>query len=283
MKKFPLALALLTSATLHALPIGNPSAATLLTNGLIWEGHCADPFGTDHNWCNAYSVRIGFYGDYVFNRHLAVAEVHHDKDIEQAEIFTNAGFLALNFWDRMDLFTTFGATNLRINTNNKTFDLGGTGRLALVTETDFSWGVGVRGTIWECGCTQLGGEMQYVRTSPNVDRLTLNGMTSIYPHHHLQTTYQEWQLGVALSHRINQFYPYVGVKWSHCELKMDDAIVNFGTPAVPVNAKLFDLECKKDWGFAVGVTFVKCKTASCTVEGRFGDEKALYVNAQIRL
>ncbi|MCH9627184.1 MAG: Major outer membrane porin [Chlamydiales bacterium] len=265
-------LTVLACGAAYALPVGNPSEASLLCDGLIWEGHCGDPCDPCLNWCDAFSVRVGFYGDYVFNRHMEV-DGRGDPDIEHTEIYTNAGYIAVNFWDRFDVFTTLGATNLCIDTNVSAFRLGDGPRIELETDTDFSWSIGVRGTIWECGCTSLGAEAQYFRARPDISRITGSAQLSEYPN--VDAKYHEWQVGLGISHRINMLVPYLAVKYSRSEFDMTH--VTFQGQNFP------KLQSQQHWGYAVGVSLVDCEKASLTVEGRFGDEKAVYVNAQVRL
>lgn len=275
-------LTFLSCGTAYALPVGNPSDAGLLRNGLVCEGHYADPYDPCLTWLDVYSFRFGFYGDYVFNRHMEIEQDHNDDDIEKTEIFTNAGFIALNFWDRVDLFTTLGMSNIFIDTNNKAFGLGGSGRVELETDTHFSWSVGIRGVIWRCGCTEIGGEAQYFYTKPRVTRVTVNDTSSVYPND-VSALYHEWQIGVGITHRFPLFIPYLAVKWSRSQYKLDEAKISGLTIGEStLTATLYDLEGKKDWGYAAGVSFIVCDKASLTLEGRFTDEKAVYINGQVR-
>lgn len=268
---------LLLATPLAALPVGNPSEASLLCDGLIWEGSCADPCDPCLSWCDAFSFRVGFYGDYVFNRHLKitqdVAPIVVGKKVGHAELFTNAGYLAANLWDRIDLFTTLGASNSLV-----TAPLGSFLISEIETTTAFSWSIGGRATLWECGCTALGIEGQYFRANPRVRRLTLftdTGTASVYPDDTLSFRYQEWQVGLGLSHRIHMFVPYIAVKWAGCRASLRGTLFDGVTnPAT--------LKNDKRWGYAVGVSLVDCKKIALTVEGRFADEKAIYVNGQIR-
>ena len=274
-KLFMTMLSVLACGAVYALPVGNPADASLLCDGLFWEGHCGDPCDPCLTWCDAWSFRIGFYGDYVWNRHMEVDD--HGPDIEQTELFTNAGFIAFNLYDRVDIFGTLGATNIFIDTNATAFHGGIDDRLEIETETHFSWSVGGRATLWECGCTSLGVEGQYFYTKPDVTRVTQAATASVYPgNHQVQAKYREWQVGVGIAHRINMLVPYIAVKWASSQLIFDHAIPGIGTVV------LDNLESKKYFGYAVGVSLVDCEKASLTVEGRFADEKALYVNGQIR-
>lgn len=280
MKKIMIvALSILTQSALTALPVGNPSAASALCDGLLWEGHCGNPCDPCMSWCNAISFRLGFYGDYVFNRHLEIDRNEDNSDLDQTEIYTNAGMLVVNFWDRVDLFGVVGASNLSLQSNASAF----TGTIGdifeLETDTNFSWSAGARATIWECGCTSLGVEAQYFYMNPDVKRISQAATDSIYPNSLIDAKYREWQLGVGVSHRINFFIPYIALKWSHSQLKFDQA--QPGEP-LPTDLTLFNCESKKDWGYAIGLSLVDCEKAMVTVEGRFGDEKALYVSGELR-
>jgi major outer membrane protein len=269
-------LTVLACSSAYALPIGNPSDASLLCDGLFFEGHCGDPCDPCLTCFDALSFRVGFYGDYVFNRHLEIDRNEDSSDIDHTRIVTNAGFIAANFYDRLDFFAALGTTRLNLETNAKAFGGLAGSRFALETESDFSWSLGARGTIWECGCTSLGIEGQYFSTRPHVHTVTLGATESVYPDSIILTKYREWQIGVGISHRINIFVPYMGVKFSRAKFTCDEAL------PVPLPVTLFNTESKKDWGYAIGVSLVDCEKASLTVEGRFGDERALHVNGQIR-
>jgi len=268
----------LACGSTYALPVGNPADASLLCDGIFWEGHCGDPCDPCMSWCNAFSLRIGFYGDYVFDRHMEVNSGEH-PDIEKTSLYTNAGLIVANFWDRFDIFATLGATNLFIDTNVSAFDTDGANvgqRVVIDTETDFSWSTGIRGTIWECGCTTFGFEAQYFYTSPKVSRITRAAQFSLYDE--LSTQYSEWQVGVGIAHRINILTPYIAVKWAHANLELDG-----GPLPAPLNTlDPKDSDSDKLFGYAVGVSLVDCEKASITVEGRWGDERAVHVNGQLR-
>ncbi len=284
-KFFTAAVAAFTSLSVFALPVGNPSEATLLCDGLFCEGHCADPCDPCLTWCDAMSLRFGFYGDYVFNRHLDSNHRHFDADIECTEIFTNAFYFDVNLWDRTDLFLTLGATNLFIETNDSPFynqSMNEGSRLTLESGTDFSWSVGLRTTLWECGSTVLGLEGQYFQTKPHLTRVSLCCDFSNYPSSSVDLFYKEWQIGLGVAHRINILSFYAAIKYAHADLDFNDIRLPVPSESVTDFVTLPTFENEKSVGYAIGVSLIDCEKASVTVEGRFVDEKALYVNAQIR-
>ncbi|MCB1181369.1 MAG: hypothetical protein KDK55_05045 [Chlamydiia bacterium] len=271
-KMFVCFLTLLSSGAAFALPVGNPSSANLVCDGLFFEGSCCkdpccDPCGS---WCDMFNFRVGFWGDYVYNRHLETDSHGAHGDIEDFEIFTNAGIFSVNICDRVDLFTTLGATKMYLSSNVSTFGGPNGTQVKDELDTDFSWSVGMDGVIWECGCTSLGGEFQYFRTCPNVKSIYLGEENGMYPGHNQAIDYNEWQLGLGVSHRINMLIPYAAIKWSHVcvDISGEGTVRKFHN--------------KKHWGYAIGFSLVDCEKGFLTVEGRWADEKAVHFTGQIR-
>lgn len=285
-------LTVLTAGSAFALPVGNPSDASLLCNGLFWEGNCCgDPCDPCGSWCDAFSFRFGFYGDYVFERHLkfkapaALVPVGtHGRVVDHTRINTNAGYLALNICNRFDVFATLGVTRLGLDISGPAILVAAGSRVHLETNSNFSWSVGGRLTLWECGCTALGLEGQYFSWRPNVQRVSgsIAGVAlNINPTgQHLR--WQEWQVGLGISHRINILVPYVAVKYSRAYTSWSGTPDPVLAALIPAFAPGSRFRSQKHWGYAVGVSLVDCGKMDVTAEGRFADEKALYINAQIR-
>ncbi len=59
---------------MYALPIGNPSEASLCTQGVFFGGSNCNTCDPCFCWFDAWSLRLGYYGDFVFNRNLRLAE-----------------------------------------------------------------------------------------------------------------------------------------------------------------------------------------------------------------
>ncbi len=215
--------ALGSASSLQALPVGNPAEPSLMIDGILWEGFGGDPCDPCTTWCDAVSLRLGYYGDYVFDRVLktdvakmfdmgaapTVADTDklqnnptqstprenpaYGKHFQDAEMFTNAAFMALNIWDRFDVFCTLGATNGYLKGNSASFNLVGLfgvkeqtlsaqtlpnvslsqAVVELYTDTAFAWSVGARAALWECGCATLGASFQYAQSKPKVEELNV--------------------------------------------------------------------------------------------------------------
>lgn len=283
-KLFATVLTVLTCGAAYALPVGNPCEANLFTNGVFCESGCCDPCDPCFSWCDAWSLRVGFYGDYVFQRNLEL-DGHDERDINNTELYTNAAYLALNICDRVDVFTTLGATQLHLKLNSNAFGATSAVDSELFFKEDFSWSIGARATLWEYDSFCLGLEGQYFRTRPDIDYFTNDLDGSFNYFNDADAKYHEWQIGLGVSYRFATscptiaFVPYMGLKWSWSKLDSDNfafATTNLG------NLTIYDMESKKLWGYAVGMTFTLCDMVGVNVEGRFGDEAAIAVNGQFR-
>lgn len=267
---------LLGGSALSALPVSNPADASLLYDGLFLEGNCADLCDPCVTWRDALSVRIGFYGDYVFNRYLKVNDSPLSRPIQKSKLVTNAGYLALNFWDRVDLFGTLGATSFTLSSGAEAFNPALYGhRYEVVSHSRFSWSIGSRATLAECGCTSLGLEAQFFSTRPTISYAGPLSGAAGYPDEGLCGKYQEVQVGLGLTYRIQMLMPYIALKWSQARL-------SFGEATVTPGATLYRLVSAKAWGFAVGVSLLDCEKAALTAEVRLADEQAAYVQGQLR-
>lgn len=290
-----------STASLQALPVGNPAEPSLLIDGTMWEGTSGDPCDPCATWCDAISIRAGFYGDYVFDRVLKTdvtktvedmaaaptqsdtqttgiagtatntavsrANAAYGKHIHDAEWNTNAAYLALNIWDRFDVFCTLGASSGYFKAGSDAFSVVGLfglhettvantnrpnvfltqGVVELYTDTSFSWSIGARGALWECGCATLGAEFQYAQSKPKVETLNVLCTPAQFTVHKPRgyknqalplpegagtdaatdtksatIQYHEWQAGLALSYRLNMLVPYLGVKWSRASFDADN-------------------------------------------------------------
>ncbi|KZN28179.1 porin [Chlamydia pecorum] len=369
-------------ASLHALPVGNPAEPSLLIDGTIWEGMSGDPCDPCATWCDAISLRVGFYGDYVFDRVLKTdvskmflmgtaptspnsaadsnttaerANPAYGKHMHDAEWFTNAGYIALNIWDRFDIFCTLGATSGYFKGNSASFNLIGligisgstldqkypnasisNGVVELYTDTTFSWSVGARGALWECGCATLGAEFQYAQSKPRVQELNVLSNVAQFTVHKPQgyvgqslplptnagtsnasdlknatINYHEWQVGAALSYRLNMLVPYIGIQWSRATFDADTIQVAQPKLASPifnlttwnptllgqatsvgsdkyadtlqiVSLQINKLKSRKACGVSMGATLLDADKWAINGELRLINERAAHLSAQCR-
>ncbi|MFN0064924.1 MAG: hypothetical protein ACKVOH_01670 [Chlamydiales bacterium] len=293
MKKLALlAISLMTCGMVHALPVGNPAEPALYTDGIFWEGAtaCCDPCDPCASWCDWFSWRLGFYGDYVFNRHLETkATGAFAGEVERTTISTNAGLITVGICDTVDLFATVGVSNLQLITNDKIFlvfdDFGKNGDILFSPK--FSWSVGARWAIISCGNFALGLEGQYFQFSPNMDRWLTQAnddQSFTYFNTNRGATYSEWQAGLGASYVIEtcggvNVVPYAAFQAAGAKLK-------WNTTHITINGiddyNMRQLKESKTWGWALGSTIMFNDAFGLGVEGRWANEKAVYVNGQVR-
>lgn len=282
-------LTILTSGAAYALPVGNPADPTLYVNGLWIEANPSVDFCDPcFNWCDAFSVRYGFYGDYVFDRHLERSGGNR-KDFEDFQIDTNGEYIALNIVNRFDIFAVIGITNMNLKANTSVWGSPFSRESELYFRRHFSWSVGVRGTVWEYDCWALGLEGQYFRVNTEIDHFIHYGTgVKTYFDDNNDAKYQDWQVGLGLAYRFIAtspafaLTPYAAFKWSRAMLDLDPLTIVTNDPVVGDRIKIGDARSRKHWGWALGMTVTLSDMLGVTVEGRWADEKAVHVNGQIR-
>lgn len=263
MKKIFSVLFFLFAHALHALPVGNPAEIKLAP--------CTSE-------CPSFlSCSVGFYGDYVFNRHLQTVR---GKVIDTTKLFTNAGYVAVNFFDRWTIFSTLGVTNLSLNTSLGAFNAIDPHPLfEIETESAFSYSIGGRGALFCYKKFWFGLSGRYFSTEPNVKRFYIASGAVSYPGDAVRTHYSEWQVAGGVSYRYNEYFiPYAAVKYAHAFWKLNNG--NLFIIEDNTNTHLFNMKNHKHWGYAIGLTLCPlCSDVLAVIaEARFGDEKAFHIN-----
>ncbi len=274
-------LSIFISGCAFGLPLGNPCESSLIYDGLFCEGHCRSWRDPSAYILDSWSLRLGFYGDYVFNRKLE--EVSTGASVTRSKIYTNAAFFALNAWDAIELFGTLGTTQIDITTETAVTPF----TLEVGSETNFSWSLGGRVAFLKCGCFGVGGEFQYFFASPKVNYVRHDFISRPFYPENVSAKFQEWQFGIGATYRIDiacsqtALLPYAGIRLSRAKLDFDNAcgeILSNGT----FFFELSELENERLFGYAIGVTLLGCGKGTVTVEGRFSSETAVHFNAQFR-
>ncbi|MFN0064923.1 MAG: hypothetical protein ACKVOH_01665 [Chlamydiales bacterium] len=280
MKRLFLLLAFLEAA-LFALPLDNPTQASFFTSGVFFDPCKVNPCDPFFVWADAVRFRVGYYGDFVFDRRMEEIRLG-DKmgSVNKASLSTNAVELVSNIYNWMEVFATFGVTNLSYQTH--AVDSGLFSRLEC--SPSFSWSVGGRGTLFQCGYFRLGGEGQYFRLEPDVNRFfNLGAGQVLYFNSTNHMVYEEWQIGFALSAQFmtaarTSLVPYLGLTISQGKLLLK----NFQFVYNGVVHMLPDMLPRDIWGFAMGMTCLVRDAMGITLEGRWNNETALFVNGQFR-
>ncbi|MDR3623593.1 MAG: hypothetical protein P4L16_00430 [Chlamydiales bacterium] len=264
---------LLAGSLLYAMPVLNPGAPALLTDST---------FKCDDNAC--WGIKFGYRGDFVYNKHMR-GEWHH---VDRFSLYANEGTLALNLWDRLDIYGFVGAANVSVNTSAVDgFDSTTIDAFTAKYNTRTIGGVGIKAILWEScwgrfGTTYIGIDAQYEWMGPaQISRTTIDG-TSVAPNNSSRK-YKEGQVALGISHRICDLVPYVAATWSKARANFGGSPIGTRVPgALGETVNLSNYENQRQWGFVVGATLVDMGRMSVTAEGRFINETALSVAADIR-
>jgi len=305
MKKLTLAfLMVVGSGSIFALPTFNPMDPALLKEGFFFDCggdiDCCQPvpemdwcdFG---NWCDKdltemFGLRIGYYGDFVFNRKMKLANTSYNNGarIHRAAMSTNSGLIGLSMMDRFDLFATFGASNIMLDSAGPVFSLDPNETSQVWTNSGFAWGIGGTAILWSCDCVAVGFNGQYFHTQPTLDKVVTDNDFSQTVENvpgHRKFVWHEWQVGLGAGWWIHLastgdtgLVPYFNIKYASGRGKQYYTFTNNDAETM----KLGGLKTAQGFGYALGATLVAGNRANITVEGRWCDEKAISVNGQIR-
>lgn len=275
---------LLFPLSLCALPLNNPAIAELTCDGVFFNSGCGTPMLT----CDTLSVRLGYYGDFIFNNYMKVDESDRGS-IRLTRIYTNGGEIDFNFWNRFEIFGVLGVGNVFVQAPMSNFSVAGNpvnSLLEIASVSDFAWSVGARGQVWECGRFTFGVEGQYYRTTPEINYVADHFQTTPSYIDGVNLTYQSWQVAVGTTYEICinacfSFLPYVSLAVSGAKADMDSTRVALTDQNNTV--ELFDLKKERYFGYGFGGTLAGGERILITAEGRFAYEKALFISIQMRL
>ncbi|MCH9610522.1 MAG: Major outer membrane porin [Chlamydiales bacterium] len=294
MKKFVLSvLTVLSCGAVYALPAGNPAEASLYSNSFWFDDSCYDQCDPCDSWCDWFDLRLGFYGDYVYNRHLesqgnndASSGLDKGGDVQDTTIFTNAGSITLNFCDWFDAFATIGVSNFHIRSESSIFTTPAATTFP-AAEIGFSpamsYSGGLRATIWQCDCFYIGGMAQYFYSKTKQDYyMEYSTGRYTYFNENRSADYQEWQVAIGAAYIFENSANFAFIPYANIEV----AGVNWNLRAdfpdtASVETRFGSLVEKKVVGWSLGMTALLCDLIGVTVEGRWANEKALHVNGQL--
>ena len=206
MRRLYLSLLLLSTQSAFALYNGNPSAPMMPESGL---------FISKEEW---FGVKVGYICDYVYDQSLRVEGPqidHGHKKNKNYYCLSQFGVITANFNDRVEIFGNLGVLSSEI-----VQDLHSDTKISYRTLNHFAWGVGGRAILAYWGNLQLAANASYVESNPNLSALKVN--SNSYSVKGAGLDYNQWQVGIGASYRINWFIPYIGFNYTNFRMRIEN-------------------------------------------------------------
>lgn len=270
MKKCVILSTVLAGSAIFAMPVLNPAAPELATEGVFYC--CPD---------DCWALRIGFRGDYVFDRKFKDAS----HTVDRYSLYSNEGTLTLNLWESIDIYGFVGATSQDFT--SKYTDAVAIRELVGDYETKTVWGVGLKAILLEWDWTRYSGRsfitaaVDYETVqSANPTTITFNGIPMDVVGSGLTSNrYRETQVSLAWGHQVKKLVPYIAAKWSSA--RVSTTVVTFSDP-FGHDLTYEGMKSCNHWGWALGVTLVDVARMTISAEARFVDESAMTVTGSLR-
>lgn len=198
---------LVSLCKVNALYQGNPASCELPALGLFISEE------------SPVSFKIGYQTEYVFDRKMELVShpISAYQPVDRVKFFFNQGEFILNVIDRVEAFATLGIMHLSLK--RKPFP---SMKISAHSNNNFVWSIGGKALVifWEK--TSLGGEVSYLSSRPHLKKVTLNQKEKALDSSYL--SYNEWQIQLALSQRMNCCSLYLGGAYSYAKLDFASAL-----------------------------------------------------------
>jgi Chlamydia major outer membrane protein len=249
MERLFVCLLLAAAPKLAAMYVGNPSSPMMPEQGVIFS----------HSWA---SLKAGYEFDNIFNRKLKMQTHHLDAEDHKYTSRGQFGVLTLGLGDRVEIYSGLGS--LRAELSQK---IDGS-RIDYRTDSHFAASVGGRALFAYWGNVQVGLAASYLHFFPSLRSIEVDGTSVEKGDAEMQ--YHEWQVSVGISYHIWWLFPYIGADYSNVTAKFRNL------------DKDFTLDNQKHYGVFLGCGLSPEKGFSINAEGRFIDEKAFTISANVR-
>jgi hypothetical protein len=242
-------------------PVGNP-----LNPALIEQGFFISP-------SSAVNFRIGYEGNFVKDSNLKKTVIQRGK-IDDFKQDINSGTFTLNFQNRLDIIAVLGASKIK---SNWRFDENNVSkRIELETNYRFYYALAARVILFEWGNTVLGSGARYSEAKPSIFWLLKD--STLQNINEAAVNYKDWQVDLGLSHKIDIFVPYIGIKYLNSKAK----IMNVISVIADNNLTYMKMKSRDNFGLYLGTSLSNSKYFLFTIEARLIDEEAISVFGEIK-
>jgi hypothetical protein len=248
------------ASALIAGPVTNPASSTQFETGM-YTGAQQD-----------YTFRVGYVGDATMDRKL---EIKSGKShVTKTEMHENAVSLTLGVYNRFDVFARAGKADFLALMANTGSDL------SISAEEGFKWTVGGSAVLWTLDNTNINVFGSFSRYNSKVDAVRVGAFNSGFTDSKIRM--QDWNAGLGIAHTI-QVSPDMAVVPT-AAVKYSDAKVHFRNDFIDsTSTTLNRMNARENVGVVIGCGLYAGKTFALNIEGRFVDESAAAISAEIRL
>ncbi len=245
------------SSSAQALYFGNPAEADLIEEGFFMPDDAI------------MKVKLGYIGDIVFDRRLK-AYAGAAGNLNNFSFRANQGLLTLVFIDRIEAFGSVGAAKFNFVFHPRPDHP----RREYQSFERVTWGTGLRGTLFQINHVTVGMEGGFQWANPH---FRLDAFDVPLYNAPSRMKYREWQLGIGATYQIDDFFPYVGVKYSYVKGKMIAPRISAQVPHAH-----FNLRSRDHFGIVLGCTLTTGKIFDITAESRLIDEESVSFAGNIK-
>lgn len=231
LKKIFYAFFVVVVCKVHGLYQGNPSSCDFPQLGFFISEE------------SAISAKLGYQIDSVFNRKMEI--MNQRLDVKRLSSLANEAVLTLNVVDRLEIFTTLGVMkmSLKRKTLSKT-------NIELQSNNSFTWSIGGRALLIFWDKTSLGVAGGYLVSYPHFEHRA--------SHH---SKYNEWQVELALSQKIDPVSFYLGGSYSYSQLGVTNLDIIY--------------KSRNNLSMVIGCSIFANKGFSTNIEAKFFGEISL--------
>lgn len=251
---------LMTFVRGYSLYYGSPSLPDTATEGFFISKDCS------------FGLKLGYQGDFVFDKSLYVTNPRRASRIEQIHYHMQQGVITANFVNRFELYGSLGEVQFHIEPRINTLL-----RDVFATGNRFTWGFGGRGILFTFSQAALGLDFKYQLASPHFQWVTQNGIP-LNDIGSAKLRYREWQIGLGLSYQSDIFAPYIGATYCQAEGQYKKLPSGF----LSNHHNHFTMKSRKKFGLALGTTLSTGKIFEMDMEARLVNETAVSVTGNVR-
>ena len=254
---------LLLFCQIISCPVSVPTAPRL-----IEEGFFTSP-------ASSASFRLGYEGNFVWDAKLEETPETRDR-IDSFQMDAHMGVGTINIINRFDMYGACGESRIQGNWRIEEIE-GIQSRLETETKYRLCWAAGAKALLFEWGKTALALGGKYFFTQPKMLWLIKDGSPIATDDTKIQ--WKEWQVDLALSHKVDLFTPYIGMKFDKKKVEMDgitqDSISSDGSG-------ILHMKERNCMGMALGCALSQGKQFMLVVEVRFFDEEGATIIGDLK-